>query len=136
MGAVYLSELNKLQKLKYSPRNVLNMTPTPTADDLKPTLRKPKERSGSEPRSSGSINKGRRRSYPRSFEIDNVNEEKLCLDKTWKGYKRLLRRGLIVICVMTVIVFALIQGFSYTKFSTFYKIVKRKIYQKLHYSLG
>ena len=57
-------------------------------------------------------------------------------DKTWKGYKRLLRRGLIVICVMTVIVFALIQGFSYTKFSTFYKIVKRKIYQKLHYSFG
>ena len=57
-------------------------------------------------------------------------------DKNWKGYKRLLSRGLLLICVMTVTVFALIQGFSYTKFSTFYKIIKRRIYQKLHYNLG
>ena len=57
-------------------------------------------------------------------------------DKSWKGYKRLLSRVVLLICVMTVTVFALIQGFSYTKFSTFYKIVKRKIYQKLHYNFG
>ena len=37
---------------------------------------------------------------------------------------------------VTVMVFALVYAFSYTKFSTFYHIIKRKCYHILHTSLG
>ena len=54
------------------------------------------------------------------------------VDKSWKSYKKLLRRGVLLVCVITITVFLLVNCFSYTKFSTFYQIIKKKLCNKLH----
>ena len=69
----------------------------------------------------------------------------------WRRYKRLLKRFIILLVLITISVFViggfsveigqneyhdtpfLVQAFSYTKFSTFYTIIKRRLWKIIHF---
>ena len=54
----------------------------------------------------------------------------------WRTFKRRFKKILICVSILIVLVFLLVSAFSYTKFSTFYYILKKRFYLKLHHNFG
>ena len=76
------------------------------------------------------------RSYPRSFELDVLPKFEKKTLTPWRKYKKYLKGLLLLVCGLIVLIYFLVSAFSYTKFSTFYQIVKKKVYIKLHHYFG
>ena len=77
------------------------------------------------------------RSFPRSFELDVVERSDSSKIVTpWRTYKKYVKRILIAVSICIVFVFILVSSFSYTRFSTFYHIAKKRTFIKLHHIFG
>ena len=75
------------------------------------------------------------RSYPRSFELDERSNSSKTVSplKTYKKYVKLI---FISVSICIVFVFLFVSLFSYTRFSTFYHIAKKRTFIKLHHIFG
>merc|ERR1712123_125361 len=89
-------------------------------------LRSREQRPSSEPRDSGVAHKRRRKSFPRSFEAD-VNSGNSRTGNGWQILRRRLIFFIMIVAVITLVISILVSSFRFTRITTFYHVVKKKL---------